>query len=488
MKSRSTDSAEFHSRCTDECRDNLVQLAVLDEYEKSYSPDKALWWYSRDTFLYKILNRALRAENVELLVVLGSFIRDIGRALKQHQCLSPVIVYRGQLMATKELHALQNAIGELVSMKSFWSTTISREVALFFLGEGSLKTDECRVLFEIDIDPRTFNKDNTKPFADISWYSQFVQESEILIMCGSIFRLTNIVRNSDGVWVVQMTLCDDRTSDIQHLLEGMKKHKKRTDIRTLGDVLKDMGKFDLAEKYLLQSLNELPLDHISIGFVYISLIEIWETKNDIDKNIHWLEKSIEFMQRYGLTDSLRQGQTHNLIGEVHRLKGDYNQALDLYHKALAIFGPISTQNHASISIVHNNICRVYQAQNNYPEALVFAEKSLAIRKQYFPENHREVSIPYYLIGMTYLHLGHYDLALENFEQSLGIRQKSLPPFHLEIGSIYQNMSLIYEKNNQYEQALIYSQKALNIYQYELTSQHPDVVRCTEDIPRLQAMF
>ena len=456
MKSRSTDSAEFHSRCSEECKEN-IQLATLDEYEKSHSPNKALWWYSREISLYKMLNKALRAENVELLIVLGSFIRDIRRALKRHQYQSPVIVYRGQLMATNELHALRNAIGELVSMKSFWSTSISREVALFFLGDRSVNDGECRVLFEIDVDPHTFDKDNTQPFADISLHSQFVHESEILFMCGSIFRLANIFCNSDGLWVVQMTLCDDRTSDVKHLLEGMKTPKKKTDFHTVGDVLKDMGKFDLAEKYLLHSLNELPVNHISIGFVYISLVEIWETKN-----IHWLEKSIQFIQDNEPTDSLRVGQTRNLIGEIHRLKGDYNQALNSYHMALAILGPISTLNYVSIGTVYDGICRVYQAQNNYPEALVFAEKSLAIRKEYFLENHREVSISYYLIGMTHLHLDHSDLALENFEQSLKIKQKSLPPFHLEIGSIYHKMSLIYEKKNQFDQALIYSNKAMDI--------------------------
>ena len=112
-------------------------------------------------------------------------------------------------------------------MKSFWSTTVSREVALFFLGDGPLNDGECRVLFEVDVDPRTFNKDNTKPFADISLHSHFVLESEILFMCGSIFRLTNIFCDKNEVWIVQMKLCDDHNNDVQHLLEGMKKHRKK---------------------------------------------------------------------------------------------------------------------------------------------------------------------------------------------------------------------------------------------------------------------
>lgn len=486
MKRRSTDSTEFRTLFTEEYDSNMIQLNNLNEYETRYKPERALWWYSRDFFLYRMVNKALRAQNVNVLVLLRSFIRDVHRELKRRQCRSPIRVFRGQRMSTGELDVLQHAIGELISTKSFLSTSIHEYTARDFLGSGTPKNGLYSVLFMIDADPGTIGDDSTKPFADISSQSNFPSEGEVLFTPGSIFRLTNIDCETNGIRIVRMTLCDDRDSDVRHLLEDMTIHRKKTDFRALGDALKDMGKFDLAEVYLRRSLDELLPDDPSITFLYISLVEISEGRNDTATNIHWLEKSIELCQRIQSLDSLRQGQTQNLIGEVHRLKGDYDQALEAYNKALSIFGEANPMNHGSIAIIYDNICRVYQAQNKYEEALRFAEQSLDLRQTYFPQYHRELRKSYYLRGIVHLRLCYYDLALENFEHCLKIKQKSLPPRHPEIGTIYQNIGLVYEGKNEFQQALTYLNKALDTYRFELSSHHPDVVKCTEDISRVRA--
>jgi hypothetical protein len=67
------------------------------------------------------------------------------------------------------------------------------------------------VLFEIDADPQMVT---TKPFADISKYSHFTNESEVLFMIGSIFRLKRIYLNDDLVWIIEMSLCSDDEYDL----------------------------------------------------------------------------------------------------------------------------------------------------------------------------------------------------------------------------------------------------------------------------------
>ncbi|CAF4338925.1 unnamed protein product [Rotaria magnacalcarata] len=63
------------------------------------------------------------------------------------------------------------------------------------------------VLFEITADPHVTTN---KPFADISIFSEFNGESEVVFMLGSIFRLDSVRRSSDHkLWVIQMTLCSE---------------------------------------------------------------------------------------------------------------------------------------------------------------------------------------------------------------------------------------------------------------------------------------
>jgi hypothetical protein len=38
---------------------------------KSYTVDKAIWWYARECFLCRLLNKAFRTENLDIIFLLG---------------------------------------------------------------------------------------------------------------------------------------------------------------------------------------------------------------------------------------------------------------------------------------------------------------------------------------------------------------------------------------------------------------------------------
>jgi hypothetical protein len=63
----------------------------------------------------------------------------------------------------------------------------------------------------------------TKPFTDINKYSHFTNESEVLFMIGSIFRLKSInYCNDDHILIIEMSLCSDDEYDLKHVLLHMK--------------------------------------------------------------------------------------------------------------------------------------------------------------------------------------------------------------------------------------------------------------------------
>lgn len=485
MKSRPTDKSEFYTLCAEEYSDNASQLAILKEYQKSYTPDKALWWYTRDSFLYRMLNKALRIQNINILFLLRSFIRHIYKKLKHYQCLSQIQVYRGQLMSTDELSTLEHSIGELISINSFLSTSTDREIARSFLGDQSPSDDLQRVLFEIDANPLVLGHYTRRPFANISACSNFVNESEVLFMLSSIFRLNDIQRDHNGVLVIRMALCSDDDNDVKQLLERMKKGTK-PDIRSLGDVLKDMGKFELAEKYFSRVLNELPLNDPSRGFLYYSLSAIYERKSVNDISLYWLEQAIEAFKRNESSDYFNTGQLNNLIGETHRLKGNYNEALESYNRALSIYRSLEIGNDKKIDMIYGNISLIYQAQKKYLEALAIEKECLSSRLKYLPSHHPQLGLSYTNLGIVHSCLGHHDIALEMLQKSLKIKVKALPPHHPDIGMTYQHLGLIYETKNELPIASTYLQTALSIYCQELPLHHPNIIKCEQDIQRLRA--
>ena len=64
-------------------RNNALQTRFIDEFEATYDPSNAIYWYTRDTFLYKMVNMALRTENVAIVWRLRFYIQDLYQQLKR---------------------------------------------------------------------------------------------------------------------------------------------------------------------------------------------------------------------------------------------------------------------------------------------------------------------------------------------------------------------------------------------------------------------
>ncbi|CAK9188968.1 unnamed protein product [Sphagnum troendelagicum] len=93
MESNQTDKNQLISVCQQEYDGNDEQLIILREFEQSYSRDRSLWWYTRDSFVHRLLNKALQMQNIDLLFLFRFLIQDLGQQLQEHRCSSPLTVY-----------------------------------------------------------------------------------------------------------------------------------------------------------------------------------------------------------------------------------------------------------------------------------------------------------------------------------------------------------------------------------------------------------
>jgi tetratricopeptide (TPR) repeat protein len=314
MKSNENDKTELISLLNNEYKGNNLELAYIREFENSYSSDKALRWYTRELFFYKTLNAALRTLNIHIIFLYRSFISDIHRQLKQCQSKQSLRVYRGQLMSIDELHALQKYIDQFISVNSFFSTTIERRRALFGLGDLNQSIDLERVLFEIDTDPEVVT---TKPFADISAHSVIDSELEVLFMLGSIFRLKSVERSEDQVWIIRMTLSSDDEHDLKPVFVHMKNQVDggEANLRTLGNILSKMGKFDLAEKYYTRFVNELSWNDPLLGALYEDLADVSARKCDYKRTMEYVKESIKIKEQTARSGYSNTSETKNSPGK-----------------------------------------------------------------------------------------------------------------------------------------------------------------------------
>ena len=76
--------------------------------------------------------------------------------------------------------------------------------------------------------------------------------------------------------------------------------------------------------------------------------------------------------------------------EYERLR-EYNQAKELYEKALRIRKTIFGEDHAAVATRYNNLALEYECLGEYNQAKELHEKALTIYKKIFGEDHADVA-------------------------------------------------------------------------------------------------
>ncbi|CAF1953011.1 unnamed protein product [Rotaria magnacalcarata] len=366
IDSTSSGKKELLDFCRTVYKDDPLELDRLREFERDYDGGGALQWYTRESFVYRMLNKAFRTCDVDVLIHFRSVIRDIKCQLSKEQLSSPIRVYRAQLMSQEEIDTLKRSVNELISINSFFSSSIDRTYALFLLDSGASASLK-RVLFEIEADPLLRN---TKPFANISSYSSFPDEAEVLFMAGCIFRLVS-VQEQNGINIVQLILCSEEENYLKELFKHVRQEiGEMNNLYTLGSLLFKSGKIHAAKKCLLQRLNELPDEHTDVAQCYHMLGNIMHECGEDDESRRMYNKALEINERTLPPNDPVIGNNHNNLGIVYMAKKDPKQALLHYEKALQIYKLAYGEEHERITISLDNIGIVYEDEKKYDEAII----------------------------------------------------------------------------------------------------------------------
>lgn len=201
--------------------DNKTFLDQIDDFEQNYHSNAAIQWYTRESCLYRLVNRALRYEDMESIIKYRFFIVDLYQKLDElyQQMIEQIryseakiiTYYRGQALSNSEIERFKEHIGGLVSFNAFFSTSLSLDIALMFAGASteedgfSLRS----VLFCIEVDSSI---ERTQPFANIDLYSVNEDEDEVLFSVGSVFRVEKVecLPNNESIMVIYLTMIDER--------------------------------------------------------------------------------------------------------------------------------------------------------------------------------------------------------------------------------------------------------------------------------------
>lgn len=374
---------------------NPTNLNYVREFEQDYSSSNVIKWYTKDCFIFSLLNKAFRSHNYELLILFRFFIADLYEqllSLQDKQTISTdTVFYRGQRMCNDEMEVLKET--QLICCTSFFSTTKSENLASEIFAGTSSETDQA-VLFIIR--PSSFHYKQLK-FADISSLSTIDVEQEVLFAVGSYFRIESKWFDTyNNRWTIQLH---------ETATQENKDHANRPfyiDIISIGFYLMvtddDFQSVQTFYNVLLHQTNSFMwciACHVGLGLIEYYKKNYAEALEEI-----WI--AIEICIDEDLQDKCEIIRNiYCILANIYREMNNYDMALQFYKDARKI---------------HTKDYFIKKSANTFWNMFIYRDKfnSFVINDKYFYYCDR----PILHMVLLYKRTEQWDSARENFQKML----------------------------------------------------------------------
>ena len=491
-------SVEAQQQMLGECRSfyggNRSELGRIDDFEKTYKAVNAIQWYTKSSFLYKIINRALRTEDILALYTFRYFMTDLSASLETARTEQlPLYVYRGATISRDELEKYQ--VGYIVATNAFFSASSDRQVAEMFCGFNDVNPSATRsrnddlqhVLFEINID-RNHLLDIV--LADISCQSEIPDENEILFDTGSAFEITSICYDDEHrVWSIQLQTSTKFIPIYRKYGEYIGKLMKDTSVDILfGILLTDMGEYTKAFNYFDSLLKQMSDDHKDRANAHYGMSRVHRFQGQYETALELLHEA-ERLQLAKLSESnsdLDLARIFAGFGSVYYELHQHEQELFYYQRALAIYERILPNEDIEIARSLNRLGFAYLNQQCYTQALDYLTKALDVYQKIVivPDNHPGIAQIFFNLGIVHHAQKHMEQALEVYEKAEKLYEQIIPKDHLHFVPLYYQLSIFHEEQQQFDLALKYAEQASDIAEKRMSSEQEMRRKVQDTIVRL----
>ncbi|CAF1294715.1 unnamed protein product [Rotaria sordida] len=448
LMSMPRDSLEAKRQMLSECRayyrNDAVRLAQINEFERKYQSKDAIWWYTKPGFLFYLVNKALRSQDIWVLYKFRYFIIDLCCRLEEvssSQSFSSIRLYRGAKLNRDELKHLQ--VGCLVSTNGFFSCSSDRNVAEMFIGtdlvtdrSSSRDRDACQqfVLFIIDVDRRT---STNIVVADVSHESELPDENEMIFNFGSTFIINEICFDNDKcIWLIQMSSSSDnaRINDEQ-------------------------------EKYTRERLQ-----HINPTIMFGHALA--DTDSDFSQSMSYFHRLLRILP----IDHMERPNIYYYLGRIYRFIEKFEESLNCFRCARLLVRRLLPERMFDYCRILGGLGTIYSHLEDSERALKLLTQALMLQKKSLPKNHTEIPFHLNRLGHAYFKVKQYDLALSILDSAENFFQTKMPIAHQGYAHTLHTMGLVYRALSDDKKAVIYFQEALRIRYASLVQVNSQITR------------
>ena len=421
-------------------RNNSMEKTFLNELRTSYHKKSPIYWYTRESCLNRMLNKALRLQQYETLFNLRVFIRHLLQAFQSQFDKTRnvnMILYRGFAMNKTDFNRIRLHEGRLMMISNFLSTTSNQNVAVKWANKSLYHRTKTRVLMIIDV-----KKYTDVPLVNIKSFDASKNEEDWLFSIGSRFRIGSANRRKDGICEINMTLTDDYDEQLMSWKQYFEKSlNKQMPYFSLGKLMFQLDEWSLAEKFYLlhlkleKSLQTRATVLNNLGLIKTELIQYEEA-------IRYFEQSAKLEENEKNLNVQDRALHYNNMANVYYRQKKIPQAMEYFQKALDLLDSKSEKSQEMQATLYNNIATLLNDMGKYTDALDYNKKCLEIRTQIYPPMHPILANSYNSIASTLYHLNSYSEALDNANKAMSIDMKTLPLNHPQTSVHSRNLEVV----------------------------------------------
>jgi len=201
--------------------------------------------------------------------------------------------------------------------------------------------------------------------------------------------------------------------------------------------------------------------HIDVGTTWNNIGRIYFQKGQYENAMEAYRKALS-IRRDEQGDSVDVAATIFNVGQVFHQKGDRDRALRHYQEFLKLAKRHFGEYHRDICIVTTCIGQVLHEKKDFKKSLRAFNHALKIGRVALGAVHAEIAITLNKLGNLYYETGDLDAALKAYHQGLQVELSVLEPGNPNVCVTYTNIAEIHKQRAEYDKALINYERVLNL--------------------------
>ncbi len=461
---------------------NPDEMKNINDFEKEFIPQKTIWWYTRNCFIRKILNRALRTQEIDLLFKMRYIMQCLHTELKSIAMSKITTVYTILEIPLDDAMNLQKNINELLLFGTYLPAMFqqpqslnlndnSKQISITFsinLGSGCGATVKHLCAADLNIDvliniDTIFRIHSVEKINERHWnvslqsishtdhqFKQltdslrtFIEAPVVLLQVSKLLLVTNHYAECD--YLAELLFTDQSLRGDPTLLASLAAVH-----HLLGNTDDERGDSRAASQQFFKSIRAfeifLPPDHPLMSASYNNIGSMYFKENEYDAAIKFHQKALNCQLKSASPDTDAIATYSNNIGAVYFAQGNYSEALKHLHRAATILEKLSSADKIpNLCLIYQKLAASYWRMDKGKEALEYYKKTLDIQLAMLPPTAHQISVTYFNLSTAYARVGQIDEAVVNAEKSVEQLLKIFPPDHPEVKENQAQLEIVRQK-------------------------------------------